>query len=69
MLDSLDAGRKLQLGRCLHLRVDAAHGAHDLDEPVAARAIAERRARQTPRPYLVPADRHTTTVVSVRGAG
>ena len=69
LLDSLDPGCKLQLGRCLHLCVDAAHRTHDLDEPIAARAIAERRARQTPRPYLFPADLHTATVVSVSGAG
>jgi hypothetical protein len=69
LLDSLDPGGKLQFGRCLHLCVDAAHRTHDLDEPIAARAIAERRARQAARRYLVPADRHRTTVVSIGGAG
>jgi hypothetical protein len=42
LLDSLDPGRKLQLGRCLHLCVDAARVTHDFDEPVTARAVAER---------------------------
>jgi hypothetical protein len=41
LLDSLDPGRKLQLGRCLHLCVDAAHRTHYFDELIAARAIAE----------------------------
>jgi hypothetical protein len=36
----------------------AAHGARDLDEPVAARALAEERTRQTARAHLVPADVH-----------
>jgi hypothetical protein len=69
LLDSLDPGRKLQLGRCLHLCVDAAHRTHDLDEPVTARAVAERRASETPSPYLVPADLHGRTLVGSGGAG
>ena len=63
-LDSVDPGRKLQFGRCLHLRVHAAHGAHHLDELAAPGTLGERRACQAPRPYLVPADLHTTTVVA-----
>jgi hypothetical protein len=67
LLDSVDPGRKLQLGRCLHLGVDAAHRTDDLDEPVAARAIAERRTHPAARRYLVPADLHRRTVIA--GAG
>jgi hypothetical protein len=66
LLDPVDPGRKLQFCRCPHLRVHAADGAHDLDELGVACTLFERRARQTPRPYLVPADLHRTTVVAAR---
>jgi hypothetical protein len=57
-LNDVDAGGKLELGRCLDLRMHAAQAADDLDEPVAACTLAQRRTRQTARAYLIPSDVH-----------
>ena len=54
--ESVEPGRELQLGRRLHLRVHAAQRARDLDEPVAVRALGQRRTLQSPRAHLVPDD-------------
>ena len=41
LCDAVHAYRELQLGGRLHLRVHAADGARDLDEPVAARPFTQ----------------------------
>lgn len=54
--EAVEPGRELQLGRRLHLRLHAAQCAGDLDEPVAAGALAQRRTLQAPCANLLPAD-------------
>ena len=53
---SLEPGRELQLGRCLDLSVHAAQSARNVDEPVGARPLVERRTRHSARPHVIPAD-------------
>ena len=52
----LEPGRELQLGRCLDLSVHAAQSARNVDEPVGARPLVERRTRHSARPHVIPAD-------------
>ena len=58
LCQSVDACRELQLRGRLPLGLHAAQGAHDLDEAVGARSIAQRRARQPARAHLIPAHLH-----------